>query len=43
METMKKADFDKLPKGYKTKINGQDYVLKLKECGTCLVPIKVIK
>ncbi len=42
METIKKEDFKKLNKDYKTVINGQPYILKLTINGTCLVPIKII-
>lgn len=41
MEIISKEEYKKLCKDYKTIINGQHYILKLTESGTCLVPVIV--
>ena len=43
MKTIKKEEWKNLHKDYKTIINGQHYILKLTEKGTCLVPVNIIK
>ena len=39
MEIINKEEYKKIHKDYKTIIDGQHYILKLTENGTCLVPV----
>ncbi len=41
MEVISKKEYRKIHKDYKTIINGQHYILKATENGTCLVPVIV--
>lgn len=43
MEQITKSEWKKLHRDYKTIIDGQRYILKLINGGTCLVPVQVIK
>lgn len=42
METITKSKWKSLHRDYKTIIDGQRYILKLINGGTCLVPVTVI-
>ncbi len=42
METITKSEWKALHRDYKEIINGQRYILKLVNGGTCLVPVKII-
>lgn len=42
METITKKEWKALNRDYKEIINGQRYILKLVNGGTCLVPVKII-
>lgn len=41
MNIISKAEYQKINKDYKTIINGQHYILKLTNNGTCLVPVEI--
>lgn len=41
MEIISKKEYKNLHKDYKTIIDGQHYILKLTEKGTCLLPVIV--
>lgn len=41
METITKSGWRKLHKDYKAIIDGQRYILKLVNGGTCLVPVRI--
>lgn len=43
METITKQEWKELHRDYKDIINGQRYILKLENGGTCLVPVQVVK
>ncbi|HAX61526.1 MAG TPA: hypothetical protein DCX95_03060 [Elusimicrobia bacterium] len=43
MLTITKSEWNKTPKDYKTTIDGQRYILLLKQGGTSLVPVNVVK
>lgn len=42
METITKKEWKALHRDYKEIINGQRYILKLVNGGTCLVPVKIV-
>lgn len=42
METITKSEWKALHRDYKEIINGQRYILKLVNGGTCFVPVKII-
>lgn len=42
METITRSEWKALHRDYKDIINGQRYILKLVNGGTCLVPVKII-
>lgn len=42
METITKSEWKALHRDYKEIINGQRYILKLVNGGTCLAPVKII-
>ena len=42
MESITKSEWKALHRDYKEIINGQRYILKLVNGGTCLVPVKII-
>lgn len=41
METITKTEWEKIHKDFKSVINGQKYIMRLTESGTCLIPILV--
>lgn len=43
METITKQEWKALHRDYKDIINGQSYILKLENGGTCLVPVEIIE
>ena len=42
MEIITRKQWKDLHKDYKDIINGQRYILKLENGGTCLVPVKIV-
>ena len=41
LETITKKKWKELHKDYKEIIDGIPYILKLENCGTCLVPVRL--